>query len=316
MNTLGIDLGGTKVVIAVAKSQGRVLAERRRPTEPTGDPRTDVERIAADAEQLLAETGIARGSLGAVGISAPGPLDAGRGAVLRPPNLPGWDDVPVCRWLEDRLGAPVRLENDANAAALAEHRWGAGQGCRDMVYLTMSTGVGAGLILDGRLHHGASGNAGEVGHLPVEWNGEPCACGRRGCLEAYVGGAAWTRRLRQCAPATGRVAALAGGVDRITPEHVIEAAREGDPFASAEVERYDDWLARGIVALSFVLAPERVVLGTIPTAAGALCFDPVRRKVREAGWPMLVDELEIVPAALGDRGPALAALAVAWEQGA
>lgn len=314
MAELGIDLGGTKLVLAVGNGQGNVLAQRRRPTESSGDPRVDVERIAEEARSLLSEAGVAPGALRAIGIAAPGPLDPGRGALCQPPNLPGWDDVPLCDWLAELLGAPAYLENDANAAALAEWRYGAGQGCRDMVYLTMSTGVGAGLILDGRLHRGSTGNAGEVGHLPIEWNGDPCSCGRRGCLEAYVGGAAWTRRLRRLASPDGRVAVLARGSEKVTPVHVIEAAREGDAFACVELERFNDYLARGIVALVFVLAPERVVLGTIPAAAGdALCLDPVRRLVRERAWPILTRELEIVAAGLGERGPALAALSVAWD---
>jgi glucokinase len=309
---LGIDLGGTKTALALGDREGGLHARRRRRTEPSGDPRRDLERIAADARELIAEAGA--GSVEAVGVSAPGPLDRARGAVLRPPNLPGWDDVPVRDVLADALGLPVRLENDANAAALAEWRFGAGRGFRDVVYLTMSTGIGAGLVLDGRLHAGALGNAGEIGHMPVEWDGERCACGMSGCLEAYAGGAAWTRRLRALTPAGSRVAALAGGPEGVTPEHVVAAAREGDAFALAEFDRYNRYLARGLAALVFVLAPQAIVLGTIPTAAGeALCLAPVRERVRRQVWPLLGDELRILPSGLGDRLPDLAGLCVAFE---
>lgn len=268
-------------------------------------------RLVTDCRDLLTEVGR---PVAGVGVSAPGPLDRERGALLSPPNLPGWLDVALRDRLAEALGLPVILENDANAAALAEWRFGAGQGCRDLVYLTMSTGIGAGLILGGRLHTGAGGNAGELGHVPVAWDGEPCACGQRGCLEAYAGGAAWTRRLRASAPAEGRVAALAGGRDAVTPEHVVAAAREGDAYALAELERYNGYLARGLVALAFSLAPETVVLGTIPTAAGeALCLEPVRALVRERVWPVIGERLRIVPAALGERLPDLAGLCVALE---
>jgi glucokinase len=168
-------------------------------------------------------------------------------------------------------------------------------------------------VLGGRLHRGALG-AGEVGHAPVEWEGEPCACGLRGCLEAYVGGAAWARHLRATAVPDGRVAALAGGRDRIRPEHLLAAAREGDAFALAELARYNDYLARGLVAIAFMLAPERIVLGTIPTAAGdALCLDPLRQRVRAALWPGLAREIEIVASGLGDELAYLAGIGVALE---
>jgi glucokinase len=308
---LGIDLGGTKTVVAVVDAGGSVHAARRRPTELTGDPGRDVARLAEDCREVLAEAGRpVRG----VGVSAPGPIDPARGALVAPPNLPGWDDVPLRDALAEALGLPVWLENDANAAALAEWRFGAGQGCQDLVYLTMSTGIGAGLVLGGRLHAGFSGKAGELGHVPVEWDGAPCACGRRGCFEAYAGGAAWTARLRREAPLQGRVAALAGAQDRITPEHVVAAAGEGDAWALAEMARYNGWLVRALVTLVFLLAPERIVLGTIPSAAGeALCLGPVREGVRARIWPQLAQGLRIEAAALGPRLPELAGLCVALE---
>ena len=144
-------------------------------------------------------------------------------------------------------------------------------------------------------------SAGELGHAPVEWGGELCACGQRGCLEAYVGGAAWAQRLRSQAPDSSRCLLLAGGRDRITPKHVVAAAKEGDRYALAELDRFNEYLARGITQLAFTLAPERVVLGTIAVAAGeALCFEPVRERVRAATWDVIHRGLEIVPSELGD----------------
>lgn len=307
-------MGGTKLAIAVGEAGGRILARRRRPTEPCGRPGDDLERILADARALLSEAGLVPSDLAAVGVSLPGPLDPVAGVIHHPPNLPGWKEVDVRTPLVRAFGCPVHLENDANAAALAEWRFGAGRGFRHLVYLTMSTGVGAGLVLDGRLYRGAGCQAGELGHAPVEWEGESCACGQRGCLEAYVGGAAWTRRLRRVTPATSRVAALAGGVAHALPEHVEAAAREGDAFARAEIERFVGYLARGIVQTVYALAPEVVVLGTIPTALGEeLCFSPLRRLVARHAWPLLVEKLAILPAALGKELPYLAGLATAAQ---
>jgi len=307
---LGFDVGGTKVALALGDGHGRVLGHARLPFPASGSPRRDVDCMLEAARALLESRGLGFGDVEAVGISAPGPLDATGGRILAPPNLPGWRDVPLAEWFGAAIAAPVALENDADAAALAEWHEGAARGTEHAVYLTMSTGVGGGLILGGRLHRGRLG-AGEVGHAPVEWEGEPCACGRRGCLEAYVGGAAWARHLRERAPAAGRVAELAGGRDAITPEHLVAAAREGDAFACAELERWNGYLARGIVWLEMVLSPEVVVLGTIARAAGeALCFVPLRGLVAEHVGPRAAG-LRIVAAELGDDLPDRAALGVA-----
>jgi glucokinase len=311
---LGIDIGGTKLALAVGDRSGHIQAQRRRPTEPSGDARADLQRIAEDARQLIEEAGATPEQIACIGVSVPGPFDRERGLLLEPPNLPGWNRAPVRQVLHDALGRPVQLENDANAAALAEWRFGAGRGFEHLVYLTMSTGIGGGLILDGQLYRGRSDGAGEVGHIPVEWDGEPCACGMRGCLEAYAGGAAWARRLRAIAPADSMVASLAGGRESAAPEHVVAAARAGDAFALAELTRFNTYLARGIATLIFTLAPEVVILGTIPTAAGdALCLDPVRELVAAHVWPLLGEGVEIRPTGLGRNLGNYAGLSVALE---
>lgn len=313
MLRVGIDIGGTKIATAVADESGELRARSRVPTHATRDVVADVARIAAEVRRLVGEAGGRLDDVVAVGVSAPGPLDIEAGRVLRPPNLPEWVDVPIRDLLARELGRPIHLDNDANAAALAEWRFGAGRGFDHLVYLTMSTGVGAGLVLSGRVHRGVACLAGEVGHMPIEWEGELCACGMRGCLEAYVGGAAWARRLRRVAPAGSLVVELAGGAEKARPEHVVEAARRGDAFACAEMTRFNDYLARAIVQLVFVLAPQVFVLGTIAVAAGeALCFAPVRERVRAHAWRELTEALVIAPAALGEHTADFAGLAVAY----
>ncbi len=311
---VGIDIGGTKIATSVGDRSGSVITHTRRPTAGQGDPERDVAALAKDIRELVESAG-ALSDVAAVGVSAPGPLDPTGRRLLDPPNLAGWEDVPLAEWLEDALGARVFLENDANAAAVAEWRFGAGRGFDDVVYLTMSTGVGGGLVLGGRLYRGVGRGAGEVGHMRVCWDedAEVCSCGRRGCLEAYVGGASWSRRLQRITPKDSRAAELAGGVEHVTPKHVVPAAREGDAFALAEMDRFNRYLARGIVNLGFVLAPQRVVLGTIAVAAGDLCFVPVRRAVKEHLWDVLEAGLQIVPAELGDALPDRAGLGVALE---
>lgn len=314
MAFLGIDIGGTKLVIVVADHTGEPIVHIRRPMAQSGDWRSDLEALIADARVLL-ERARAQGAgpLEAIGASVPGPADPKRGLLINPPNLLGWSDVPIGAALRSAFDVPALIENDANAAALAESHFGAGQGVRDLLYLTMSTGVGGGLISDGRLIRGAFGGAGEVGHMPIEHPGQACACGLTGCLEAYVGGNAWRDRLQQIVPEQSRVLALAEGDRRqVGPEALIRAAREGDAFATAELDRWLDWLARGLVPLVMALDPERIVLGTIAVAAGrALCFDPLRERVVRRLWPHQAERLEIVPAALGDALPQRAGLAVA-----
>jgi glucokinase len=306
-----VDIGGSKVEVALASETGRLLgAPRRRPPDP--DPRAALAAIATDARALLA----AAGSPGpqAIGISAPGPLAREAGRLDAPPNLPGWRGVEVCRPLSEALSAPAFLENDANAAALAEWRFGAGQGASRLVYLTLSTGLGAGLVLDDRLYRGRGDQAGELGHVAVEEDGLPCACGLRGCLEAYVGGRAWTRHLREALPETSSAVVRAGGRERVGPEQVVAAAREGDPASLRELARFVHYLARGVAMVVMAFAPDVIVLGTIATAAGeALCFEPLRAQVARRIWPQAGKGLRIVPAGLGERGPALAGLCAALQ---
>ena len=311
---LGIDIGGTKIQFSLGDETGKIHRRLRRATQPSGRAETDLRRIAKEARHLIGAAGARPEEIAAAGATAPGPLDVEAGLVLNPPNLPSWDRAPVRDVLAEELGCPVFLENDANAAALAEWRFGAGRGFSHLVYLTMSTVVGGGLILGGRVHRGVSAGAGEVGHMLVEWNGERCGCGLRGCLEAYIGGACWTRRLREVTPSSSRVAALAGGRENAGPEQVVEAAREGDEFALAEMNRFNNYLVQALINLTFALAPEVFVLGTIAVAAGEeLCFAPVRERVAARTWPTHSCDLKIVPAALGDQLADYAGLSVAIE---
>ncbi len=314
MTLLGIDIGGSKRVLAVGDHTSGGFARRRHPMRFSGDWREDLRVMIGEARDLLSEVaGTGQGPLEAIGVAAPGPVERRTGVLLNPPNLPGWRDVPLAQLLEDAFGVPVRVENDANAAALAEHRFGAGRGTLDMIYLTMSTGVGGGVISGGRLVQGANGFAGELGHIPIVRNGRRCHCGLRGCLEAYVGGQAWAKRLQRSVPESSRIFELVDGDrSRIAPESLLAAARADDPFAREELSRWLDDLALGIVPLVMAFDPARIVLGTIAVAAGeALCFEPLRDRVSSRLWPEQAERLSIVPGMLGDALPEQAALAVA-----
>jgi glucokinase len=309
----GIDIGGTKAVAVLARADGEILAERRIDQWTGGSWEADLDKLAGALESLLEETGASPSEISALGVSAAGPLDPIEGVVLNPPNLPGWRQVPIRAVLEERLGVPVRVENDANAAALAEWRFGAGRGAQNLAYLTMSTGIGGGLILDGRLYRGARFQAGEVGHMPVVPDGRQCACGLRGCLEAYVGGAALATRMREelAGEENSVILNLAGGDPAaISAETWVEAIRAGDRYALRLREEYLDHLAQGLAILVMTLDLERIVLGTIVRSNPELLLEPLKKRLKSLVWAPQ-REVDLRGGELGPRMPAYAALCVA-----
>ncbi len=306
---LGIDIGGTKLNVALGRAGGELVREARIDGWTSGNATRDLARIAETARDLLTAARLEPSELAAIGVSAPGPLDPAAGVVRDAPNLPGWHEVPISAELSRAFGRPVRLENDANAAALAEWRFGAGRGSRAFAFLTMSTGVGAGFILDGRLYRGARYGAGEVGHMPVVPNGRECACGLRGCLEAYTGGAALAARLRADV-AAGATTSLASDSAGLSAERWVAAVRGGDAYALAVFEEYLDVLAQGLAIVILSLDVDCIALGTIVSRNPDLFLGPLRARVNDRVWPRLRDT-RIVPAELGERLCAYAGLCTA-----
>lgn len=318
---LGLDVGGTKVAGAAVGEDGRVRERAELPTLAGEGFRVSSGQVIAVARQIL-EVARARGwRVGGVGAGFPGPLDPRAGVLHNPPNLPGWDGTDVAGLLADALGLPVAVENDANAAALGEARYGAGRGFSLVVYFTLGTGVGGGVVHRGRLFGGASGAAAELGHLVVRAGGEPCACGGRGCLEAYVSGPALVRRVRaalargegDAVPPQG-VGSVLAGVSPLTGEAVVEAVRRGDRVAVRVWEETMMYLAAGVVSAVHAFNPDAVVIGGGLAAAGDLIFGPLRRLVREQGMPYLVRDLQIVPAVLGRDAGVVGAAVVARDR--
>ena len=288
---LGTDIGGTKISVVLGDEQATVLAHHRFPTSQHRNPYEAVDEIAATAERLLRDAGRSINDVARIGISCGGPLDSRRGLVLSPPNLPGWDNIPICRVLAEKLGRPARLENDANAAALAEWHFGAGRGTSNMVFLTCSTGMGGGLILDGRLYRGKQDLAGEVGHMRLTDDG-PQGYGKKGSFEAWASGTGLALQAGKPADEVGR------------------DALAGDPEAIALVRRAGEMLGRGIALLCDALNPELVVCGTLAVRLGDLYLEPARQVVaREALAPC-----PIVPSALGPEFGNKAALAAALAE--
>lgn len=293
MDVVAVDLGGTWVRAGRVSPQGEVRGSLRVPT-PHGGPQAVVEAVARVVRDLVEGR-----RPGRLGVAVPGPLSVREGVVFEPPNLRGWGEVPLRAMLEDTLGCPVVLENDANAAALGEWWRGAGRGSRHMVYVTVSTGVGGGLVLDGALYRGASDVAGEIGHVVVDPAGPLCPCGRRGHLEGIAAGPAIVRwveeRLRDGAPSSLR------GHTGLTAEDVGRAARQGDPVAVEAFQRAGRYLGWAVGGLLNLLNPEVVVVGGGVSRAGPVLFDPMLEAARATAFPRAWRAARVERAALDDR---------------
>jgi glucokinase len=305
---LALDVGGTKLAAGVVRADGTVQSFRTIETGVHDGPGPVVGRLLDLGEKALAEVG--HPDIVAVGIGCGGPLDPVTGVILGPPGLPGWDEVPLGHLVTERLGLPAYVENDASAAALAEHRWG-GWGVRSLVYLTVSTGFGGGVVIDGELFRGAAGQGGELGHVVVDWQGRPCGCGAQGCAEAYVSGTSIARRAKE---ALGRRTSSLNSVKDLTARDVAEHARAGDELALAVWDETTAMLGRMVAVIVNVCEPDLVVLGGGVTRAGRQLLDPVRAAALRQAMPPAAKACDVVLSRHGDRAGVLGAAAIAFHR--
>jgi glucokinase len=313
---IGVDVGGTFIKAGLLRADGAVVDKRSAATEVDGGVDHVIGRIAGligDLHQAAAAAGL---EVRAVGLGMPGTLSRRRGVVIAPPNLRGWRNVPVVERLESLTGLRVVLDNDANLAALGEYRCGAGRGTRDMVMLTLGTGIGGGIILGGKLWHGAGENAGEFGHAIAQPGGRRCGCGQLGCLEAYASAASTAVRAAEMITG-GQPSCLKDILDRgglLEAHHVVEAASGGDALAQrvwAETCRY---LAVGCINIQCALDPERIVLAGGMSAAGERLLQPVRKAIAELGSESLGARARVCIAELGNDAGFLGAAMAAFDE--
>ena len=310
---LGLDVGGTKIAAGVVDAAGSALSFAVAPTHAERGPDDGVERLIELGRAAVAEAVRDWTQIAAVGIGCGGPLDTSRGVLVAPPHLPGWNDVPLARLAAEAFDRPVVLENDGTAAAAGEHRFGAGKGMRHVVYLTISTGVGGGAVLDGRLYRGTMGNGAELGHVTVDCDGRPCpGCGRAGCLEAYVSGTSIAARAREALEKSDGTSTL-GSLPEVTAADVAAAARAGDPLARAVWDETTAMLACGVVSIVNTFEPEVVVLGGGVSREGEQLLGPVREAVRASAIAPGGRAAGVVQAALGEQVGVVGAAAVAYE---
>ncbi len=309
--TVGVDIGGTKVAAVLLDEHGRMLARMKVPTRAEGGFATSLAQVVSVVREMLSRARAKGLSVHALGVGCPGPLDPRAGVVYRPPNLPGWDEVPIRSLLEEETGLPVCVDNDGNLAALAEAAFGSGRGVGHLVYFTLGTGVGGGVVADDKVFYGKRGAAAELGHLVVEAGGRPCRCGGRGCLEAYVSGPSLVRRTKEALEA-GAYSVYLRPEQELTPARVTEAARAGDPLAKEIWEETIAYLAAGVVSAVHAFDPAMVVIGGGMAAIGDMLFLPLRGLVEK--WVMAYPGrgLRILPSCLGTDAGVVGAAWLAW----
>lgn len=298
---LGYDVGGTKIGIGLATSSGKLLGKKRVENKDT-EPGEILPVLAQMGKDLAAENGLKVSDLAGFGISAPGPADIPNGVLLDPPNNKKWHNVPIQGYLQDALQIPGCFENDANSAALAEWFFGAGKGKTDFIYLTMSTGIGAGIVAGNTLIRGKTFFGGEFGHTPIEMNSERvCGCGHKGCYEAYCGGrsiALYLQNLLKEKKDHPIVQFAGGKVEDIDMLALEKAVRANDPLA---LEIWEEMSMRNAQAFGILLNtfnPERLILGTLAWAVGDLYTDPIKKYLPRFAWKEMIDACEIVSSEL------------------
>jgi glucokinase len=300
---VGLDIGGTKTAVVLGDRWGRTLDRVEFATHTEWGFRPVFEELCRHLDDVRSRAQEAGRPPGAVSVSIGGPLEIEPGIIHSPPNLPGWDNIPLKRMLAERFGLPVYVEHDGNAGALAEWYFGAARGARNVIFLTMGTGFGGGLILNGQLYRGTCDLAGEVGHLRLADDG-PVAYGKPGSWEAFCAGAGIARLAARRFPkrwAEGRV----------TARDIADLAGAGDPDALAVLAETGRWLGRGLAMLLDVLNPEVIVIGSLAVRLGELVLAPARDELRREALPGAVAACRILPAALGERLGDVASLCAA-----
>lgn len=300
---LGLDVGGTKTAAVIGDETGRVFARESIVTDAGRGFEPVFDDLCAVARRVLEHGGGEGRRAEVVSVSIGGPLDVERGIVFSPPNLPGWDEIPLKRLLEEEFGLPAFVEHDGNAGALAEWRFGAARGARHVVFLTMGTGLGGGLILNGQLYRGACDLAGEVGHIRQEAEG-PVAYGKAGSWEAFCSGAGMARLASWRFPDRW-------GAEQVDARELARLAAAGDADAAAVVAETGERLGRGLAVLVDLLNPEVIVIGSLAVRFGDRLLEPARKALRREALPAAAEACRVVPAELGERLGDVAALCAA-----
>jgi glucokinase len=300
---IGLDIGGTKISCVVGTRKGEILDKVTLSTEIEKGPDYTIKKIIGNVKDLLKGSNINLREVKGIGIGAPGPLDPIKGIILNTPNMPGWNGICLKEIFDREFNLPVILDNDANAAALGEKIFGAGKDIKDMFYFTVSTGIGGGLIIGGKIYHGASFDAAEVGHTVVLPDGPECKCGKHGCLEALASGTAIARNAREklrTNPHSLILKLAENNIELVTAKIVSQAAKMGDKLANQIYQEAGRFLGIGVANVLNLINPQMVVIGGGVSYAGELLFKPVRESAKREAFARTYEVCPIVPSRLGE----------------
>jgi len=314
--SIGVDLGGTNIVSAIVNFQGKIVNRLKVPTLAERGKEATIKRIIETIHKNIVQSTIAPGDIIGIGIGAPGPLNIKKGIINFAPNLPGWRDVPLKKILEDEFNMKVVLENDANAAAWGERCFGAGQGVNNLVCFTLGTGIGGGIIIDGKIYHGNNYGAAELGHMTVNKDGPLCNCGNYGCLEAYSSATGIKNRIKNRIKEGIKSEFLNFDDDKLLEslrlKSIFEAARKGDRLTSDIIEEAISYLGIAIANIANILNPEMVVLVGGITNEGDKLLIPLTKEVKKRAFYSNYKSLKIVIGKLAGNAGVLGAAALLW----
>ena len=300
---IGIDVGGTNVKIALVDDKGKIIYSNSVPTYAQMGYEYTVNNIKQAIRDLMKETNTKPSDIQGIGFDFPGQVDYKTGVVKLAPNIPGWVNVPIAKMIEDEFHIPTRIDNDVRCAALGELKFGAGKGCENFVCITVGTGIGSGLVINGKLVRGAANAAGEIGHIKLQMQDGPiCGCGDTGCLEAFASGpsiVAMAQEYLKSGKST-KFREMAGVDGEITPYIVAKAAEAGDPVAKRIFEKTGYYIGMGLVSVINLLNPEKVIIGGGVAEAGDLLLEPIRKTIKARAMVIAGSSVEIVPAELGN----------------
>lgn len=317
MRLIGIDIGGTKICACVGDEEGNIYASKRIMTQPLKGSNKGLAAIKDLIHELLDQEKIDLKQIGAIGISSPGPISTKEGKMLKPPNLPGWENAPLVEYFKTAFHKPVLMNNDANAAAVAEYQFGSAKGTPNLVYLTCSTGMGGGAIVNGKLVQGVSDTAAEVGHFVLDINGPLCPCGQKGCFEVYCGGAALAKRMQadiQNQQIKTEVLMEANGqIENIDAGCLINAVKKKDPYALKIWDEFILRLAQGIGVVLMNFNPEVIILGTIAIHSGETLLNPLKKQLPHFAWKENIRACRILASGIGDKISELSGLGLAKQ---
>ena len=312
---LAIDIGGTNIRTAIVSDKYQIITKKECLTLADEGPQSVIERMLSAVDHLLGNVSLSQ--LHSISIAAAGAINVEEGVVTLSPNLPGWHDVPLRDIVAKKYGINTFLINDANAAALGEHRFGAGRGINNLIYLTVSTGIGGGIIIDNRLYSGECGGAGEIGHMTIDVNGPRCSCGNIGCLEGLASGTAMAKDARRRindGESSSLTEMVGSRIENITAKEVEMAARNGDSLALEVISQAGTYLGVGLVNLVNIFNPAMIIIGGGMAKMRDLLLNPARQVVRERAFPLAAQAVRIVPAQLGDDAGVLGAAIYALQQ--